>query len=262
MTARQAGARYAQPPSLWWGVLALLAMPVSLAGMLYLGAWYWQLTMPAEVAVPKVVSLDEEAAIAVLQQQRLRPRVTMRQYDEHLASGKVLEVVPPANRIVKQGRPVALVVSKGSRWTTMPDLGEMSLERARNLVLRAELRLAKVVEVFSEKVPAGYTVAQRPAPGERLERASAVTATVSKGLKPPPEPEAGGETKYAEVDITVPPGDFRREVRVSVEDDNGLRDVFREWKDPGSHFTITVEGTGQVTVRVFLDAEQVQEKTI
>ncbi len=256
----------AHPPSLWWGVLALLAMPLIFAAMLYLGAWYWSATMPAEVQVPSVLNLDEQAAMTVLAERGLRPRVAARRYDEKHPAGKVLEVVPPVNRTVKQGRPVALVISKGSRWTTVPNLQEMSLEQARKLLVGAQLRLARVAEEYNEKVPAGYTISQRPQAGRRIERDSAVEVTVSKGPKPvAPPPSADDETgdvKYAQVEVNVPPGEFRHEVVITVEDDGGVREVYREWKDPGTHLTTTVQGTGEVTVRVLIDGQVVQEQTL
>ena len=256
---------YKDPPSLWWGMLALAAMPLLLALMLYLGAWYWQFTLPKEVRIPSVTGLDEQAAVTILEQRGLRVRVPVRRYDERLSEGKVLEISPPVNRVVKQGRSVALTVSKGSRWTTVPDLREMALEQSRRLLQRAELNLSEVAEVNHDQVPPGYTVSQQPASGERVERNTGVQLIVSKGPKvvePPPTKSPEATTKYAQVEVLVPAGEFRREVQITVQDDEGMHEVYREWKDPGSRIITTVQGKGRVTVRVLIDGEQVQEQTL
>ncbi len=262
-TRSRRAARQERLPSLWWGLVALLAMPASIAALLYAAAWYWQATAPREVQVPNVVGLDEQAAVAILRERDLRPRVPLRRYDEKHAEGKVLEVTPPVNRTVKQGRSVALTVSKGSRWTKVPNLGEMSVEQARNLLVKSQLTLAKLVEEYNETVPEGYTIRQFPAPGRRVERGTAVELTVSKGVRLPEElAPAPRTTKYAQVEVQVPPGEFRREVKITVDDDGGEREVYREWRDPGTTFTTTVEGTGSVTVRIYIDDDLVEEKTL
>ena len=54
----------------------------------YEGAiWYWNVTSPRQVSVPKIVGLKEGEAVNVLTGTDLKPEIVARKYDEQIAGG-------------------------------------------------------------------------------------------------------------------------------------------------------------------------------
>jgi serine/threonine-protein kinase len=69
----------------------------------------------------------------------------------------------------------------------------MTVAEARARIQAAKLKVGKVTEEFSEKVPDGQVVAAKPGPGANLKRGAAVAMTVSKGRRPIEVPDLTGQ---------------------------------------------------------------------
>jgi hypothetical protein len=243
---------------------SLLPQAIELAVILafivgaYYGALYlWDRTAPREVAVPKVTGLPTGDATSVLRTAGLQSEIIAERPDEKVPQGVVISSDPPPERLVKAGRLVRLVVSSGSRWAKVPEVGKMSVDRAKAVLSSARLSLGRQTPIYSESVPPGYVVDQNPKPGTRLTRNSEVAVRVSMGPKPvstthAEEPKAPNEQRATEVQIVVPPGASLQEVKIVVRDDKGTRTVYRGYHQPGEVLTRTVHGEGtEATVEVY-----------
>ncbi len=228
--------------------------------------WYWEHSAPREVKVPKVVGLTEREAEAVLESMGLRAAVVAHKPDEEVPEGAVLEAEPPPERRVRAGRLIRLTLSSGSRWSIVPDVRDMSVDRARALLRKAGLAVGRERAVYDSKVPVGYVVGQAPNPGERVPRNMGVNLSVSKGPAPlvtEVEPSVPPDTERTmDVQFVVPPGAGLQEVRIAVQDATGERTVYNLIHEPGDEITKTVSGRGpRITVRVYVSGEVMQERT-
>jgi len=244
-------------------LLAIIAVLVlSYHGLL----WYWEMTAPKEVTVPKVVGMTELEATKMLSAAGLRSEVVTRKADEEIPPGAVLAVEPPPGREVKLGRLVRLTLSSGSRWAIVPDVREMSVDRARALLRQENLTVGKETARYDGKVPVGYVLVQAPEPDQRVPRATPVDLVVSKGPAPiveQPEGRSGEGLRRTEVDYQVPPGANLQEVRIVVQDRRGERTVYRNVHHPGETVRETVSGEGPgAVVRLYLSGLLVEEKAI
>jgi len=243
------------PPNPWWGVLTLVLVLAAITGAAYGAFWVWLSTGPRTVAVPDVTGIEQEAAQSILARHRLSPKVVARYTEARMEAGKVISTFPEANRRVKQGRAIEMIVSEGSAWTWVPDVTEMSLARARKKLKDAHLRLGSRQTTTDTTVPPGYVARQHPAPDTRVRRDTPVDVFLS--AHPAQEPTL----KYAEVQVSVPPGEESQEIRIMVDDDDGERVAYRQRHDPGTEFTQTIGGRGKMTIRVFAGDALIQEKT-
>jgi beta-lactam-binding protein with PASTA domain len=223
--------------------------------------WLWNRSAPREVNIPKVVGFKQEEAVAVLQTAGLKQEVVAEKYDEKVPEGVVISMEPQAGRLVKVGRMVRLTLSLGSRWSTVPEVQQMSVERAGPLIRSAKLIVGAEKASFHPKIPIGYVISQSPASGKRVPRNSPVSITISRG----PEPEDGSEVEGVitppattgprsyNVDFEIPPGPSLQEVRIVVVDENGEREVYRGSHQVGETVRKRVRGEGpEATVQVFL----------
>jgi len=245
-------------------LLAIIAFIfVSYHGLL----WLWASTAPKELQVPPVVGLTEGEAKKVLGSAGLRVEVVGSKPDEKVPEGAVLMVEPAAGQSVKEGRLVRLTLSSGARWSVVPDVREMSVDRARALVRQARLSVGREMARYDNKVPIGYVVGQALKPGEKVPRGTGVDIWVSKG--PAPEEEGGEETppgegvRSGQIEFTVPPGAGLQEVRIVVRDQRSERTVYRNFHEPGDQVVQTVSGRGpDIVVEIYLSGLLVQERRL
>jgi len=245
-------------------VIELLAiiglMIVSYHGVL----WYWEKTAPAEVDVPKIIGLTEVEAEKVLAAAGLRSEVVGRKSDEDIPDGAILAADPPPGREVRVGRLVRLTASTGSRWAVVPDVREMSVDRARALLRQENLTVGKETARYDPEVPVGYVIGHAPSPEQKVPRGTPVDLLVSKGPAPnrvvAEEPDSG--LHRGEIAYEVPPGANLQEVRIVVSDRNGERTVYRGIHRPGETVKETVSGEGPTTVRLYLSGLLIEERTI
>ena len=244
-------------------LLAIIAFLIlSYHGLLF----YWEKTAPKNVTVPTVVGMTELEATKVLSAVGLRSEVVARKADEEIPPGAVLAAEPPPDRAVKVGRLVRLTLSSGSRWAMVPDVREMSVDRARALLRQENLTVGKETARWDGKVPVGYVLGQAPEPDQRVPRATPVDLVVSKGAAPvveQPEGRSGEGLRRTQVEYQVPPGANLQEVRIVVQDQQGERTVYRNVHHPGETVRETVSGEGSgAVVRVYLSGLLVEEKVM
>jgi serine/threonine-protein kinase len=125
--------------------------------------------------VPSVVGLDLETASLRLADQGLRGRHVegADRFAEQVPAGRVLEQSPGAGRIAKRGGMVELVLSRGSRVVSVPDLVGTALPAAQVTLTVAGLGVGALSQVYAE-APAGSVVAQEPAAGTEVGPGTAV----------------------------------------------------------------------------------------
>lgn len=238
-------------------VIELGVIIAFMVGAYYAVSYLWDRTAPREISVPKVTGVPTGDATSLLRSAGLQSEVIAERPDEKVGKGVVISSDPPPGRLVKAGRLVRLVVSSGSRWAKVPEVGKMSVDRAKAVLSSARLSLGRQTPIYSDSVPQGYVVDQNPKPGSRLTRNSEVAVRVSMGPKPESttraeEPNAPNEQHATEVQLVVPPGASLQEVKIVVRDDRGSRTVYRGYHQPGEVVTRTVQGEGtEATVEVY-----------
>ena len=120
-----------------------------------------------ETLVPDVIAADLLDAMVLLQEKALAPRVEGRFSSDH-ARWQVIEQDPQAGTLVKAGRPVQLVVSRGPIVDRVGayvgrDLEEVRLELQTAFAsYRALITIREPVARVTDPAPAGTILAQNP----------------------------------------------------------------------------------------------------
>ncbi len=79
------------------------------------------------------------------------------------------------------------------RYTTMPQIGQVSLEQAVKALEANDLKIEKIEE-YSETVPQGQVISTDPANGQRVPRGSNVKVVLSRGAERYNMPDVAGMT--------------------------------------------------------------------
>ncbi|GIV49719.1 MAG: penicillin-binding protein [Candidatus Kapaibacterium sp.] len=126
------------------------------------------------VTVPNVIGMAQEQAVALLNQQGLVVQDIQQQYDSTQPAGRVVLQSPYPGAIVRQGRRVYLVVSRGEETVALPSLVGMTLREAQVALIRLGLQLGNVETTPCELSLPGGIVEQLPPPGTRVRIGSSV----------------------------------------------------------------------------------------
>lgn len=161
------------------GCLSYFGLLVALFGLVAYAA-FSLFVRGGVTPTPELYGLDEEAATAMLADQGLRLAWSDEgdRYDEKVLAGHTLIQKPRAGTLVKRGRAVTVVLSRGPRLMEVPEVVGEALQEAQVTLVAAGLRPGRTVNVYGERSN-GTVVAQQPAGGSRVERDASVDLFLS-----------------------------------------------------------------------------------
>ena len=143
------------------------------------------------VEVPNVTTMRLEDAKARLEQQDFEVVSGEERYNAQYPSGYVLEQTPRPAAMVKSGRRVYLVVSRGERRVEVPRLIGISERNAELSLSDSGLVLGEINYEYSQTDPDGNSIypensimAQSPQEGVQVSQGRRVNITVSAGRVP------------------------------------------------------------------------------
>ncbi|AWS47785.1 Stk1 family PASTA domain-containing Ser/Thr kinase [Streptosporangium sp. 'caverna'] len=200
---------------------AWILIPLLVVGA-FIGVGYLFLSSPGDpvvsgkVTIPLLSSQTEKAATAALTGLGLKVKV-VKEFDEELASGTVIETDPAADTEVEKDSEVILKVSKGLEKVEVPNVVNMTTEEATaaledkgfKVSLQTKASSRKQGIVFETSPVAGKSVSKGSSvriyvPMESVEIPNVVNITVDdakKTLK-----EAGFKAKVVEQESDLPEG--------------------------------------------------------
>lgn len=167
-------------------IIALVSLVVLMAvsGII---AFFLTLRGEEQTLVPNVVELELSAALVKLQEKELYPRISLRFSSDPESEGKILEQEPLPGAIVKAGRRIALVVSRGAAQDKVGNYLGQHLEEVKahlQTLFGSTRQLVTVKEppvYLFDKSPAGTILEQSPAAGTDLAGPTQLTFVVSRG---------------------------------------------------------------------------------
>lgn len=133
-----------------------------------------------QVPVPDLTNLPEAAAIEALRTAGLDYDRTADEFNKDVAKGLVIRTEPAATIPVPKGTRIVLFVSAGIESGKVPDVTGKPLAEAKTILEGAGFVVTSA-EAFSDTVPKGNVISQKPDPNVVYETGSTVTLTVSKG---------------------------------------------------------------------------------
>lgn len=135
----------------------------------------------SRVTVPGVVGMQLDEAKESLESAGLRIVLGGTKPDPAFAPGLIIQQIPPAQAVVKEGRRVYVTISGGEVQVPVPSLRGRSLRDARFALERFGLTLGSVSYDTSDTFPENTIIYQSALADTRMAKGSSVNIVVSRG---------------------------------------------------------------------------------
>lgn len=137
-----------------------------------------------EVNVPELTGKDLNEAEKTAKEFGLDINISSREYNDNVPADKVISQYPEAGRLVKKGRNIDLVLSRGPELKAVPDLTNKTLAEASIILGKENLLVGSTAEEYSDSLAAGQIIRQMPSAGNEVKKGSKIDFIVSKGREP------------------------------------------------------------------------------
>jgi serine/threonine-protein kinase len=180
-------------------------------------------------------------------------------YNDDVTEGCIYQQDPAAGTKKPAGSYVTVYISIGKNLTKtqVPSLIGLTIEKAREELNKKNLKLDEKFQwasFNSTDYLSGQIISQEPESGSDVEENTAVKVVLSRGPGPSPID--------VKVKIPVPDDGQNHEVRISLEDIRGIRDIYVSSHASGDEVVKVVRYYGRGTVRVYIDNSLVKENTL
>jgi len=169
------------------GLLRAAARGAAFGGLLLAVAWVsaqvamWLAREEGKVDLPRVVGLESVAAIELLKERGLVPKIVSEEYNDRVGRGRIAAQQPSGVMRLRPGAEVRLIMSRGSDTAAVPDLAGLPLQEAQQLLAERGLRAGSTTEVHVDHHPVGVVIAHDPPAGESVQRGTVVHVLVNGG---------------------------------------------------------------------------------
>ncbi len=168
---------------------------------------------------------------------------------------------PAAGSIISKNGLVSLVVSEGKPSgdvLLVPDFSSENVMKAKAWAEENRLQVSIKEEANISRAE-GEVLLQSPPADSAVHQGLVLTLVVNRLGK---SSEDGASEPGIRIYYEVPQGASDRDVRVSVVDEAGEREVFRKSQAPGSKIDIHVQPKGHARARIFVNGVVVQEQAL
>ena len=136
------------------------------------------------VIVPSLEGKDVVYALELLTELELNTKVKGSEYTASIPKNHVVFQDPQPGSEIKKGRDVKIILSKGPRTVSMPNLIALSLQQANIILEENDMCQGKLSRTFNTQVETDHIITQVPAAGTVIARDACIDLLVSKGAQP------------------------------------------------------------------------------
>jgi beta-lactam-binding protein with PASTA domain/tRNA A-37 threonylcarbamoyl transferase component Bud32 len=136
------------------------------------------------VEVPDVVGKPQIEAQTLIREKGLIPQLSAEKYDSSYPANTVISQSPLGGEMVKKGREIYYVLSRGESFAEVPDVRSKTVREAQLELENRQLQLGNVDNVFHPTLPKDHVIGQNPREGTSVSLGTRVDLIVSLGQEP------------------------------------------------------------------------------
>jgi eukaryotic-like serine/threonine-protein kinase len=142
------------------------------------------------IEVPNLDKLSATQSIKLLIDHKLHAVVKDSTWSETVQFGYVISQKPEAGTFMKPDGTVYMIVSKGSKTVTVPEVVGLNVQSAWILLKTAGLKYTIADSIYSDLYPVNTVVLAAPEAGDKVVRKSKIKLYISKGSSNAPDTTA------------------------------------------------------------------------
>lgn len=162
-------------------VFILLVVVAAVSGVIVMKVAMYQTGEP--IGAPDIRGKRIIPALEALDKSGLYLKVVRLDFSTTTPKDRIISQNPAPKEMIKKGRDVRVVISRGSRNVLAPKLTGSSILRAEKVLAKNGIKIRKRVRVYSDE-PKNTVLAQKPEPQTSVIRGDAMTLLVSAGPYP------------------------------------------------------------------------------
>ena len=136
------------------------------------------------VIIPDLIGKEINYSVSQLETMLLTPRIKKSSFNNSIPVNHIISQDPKPGEIVKKGRDVHLVLSRGKKSNTMPSLKNLLLEDARIKILKNGLKLSHKSYIHHDLISKDYVIESSPQAGVPVKTGTKVNILISLGKRP------------------------------------------------------------------------------
>jgi len=136
------------------------------------------------VIVPDLVGKDVVYALEFLTDLELNTKVKGSEFSDNFPKNHVTFQDPESGAEIKKGRDVRIIISKGPKRISMPNLVSLSVQQARLILEENDVCQGELSQTHNDSMQKDHIIAQAPASGSMIARGTCVNLLVSLGRRP------------------------------------------------------------------------------
>jgi beta-lactam-binding protein with PASTA domain len=137
------------------------------------------------VIMPTLTGQDIVDVLELLTGLGLNVRIKGSEYSSDVAENNIIYQDPAPGEVIKRGRDVRIIISKGTKTLPMPNLKGLNLQQVRLILDKNGLKEGNISRTFHPAVKRDRIIAQHPISGKTIERGISPDLLVSRGMRPP-----------------------------------------------------------------------------
>lgn len=135
--------------------------------------------------VPSLIGKDVVTALKELNPLGLNLKIESQESHQTYPPNIILSQTPEPGKLVKRGRAIRVIVSKGAPLVTIPDVSGLPWIRVQAIFHEHQLKIGDVCKVHHRTVKKNVVISQDPPAHEQIEKGGAVHLLISDGPEPP-----------------------------------------------------------------------------
>jgi serine/threonine-protein kinase len=136
------------------------------------------------VIVPDLEGKDVVYALELLTELELNTKVKGSEYTTDIPKNHVVFQEPQPGSEIKKGRDVKIIISKGPKTISMPNLIALSIQQANIILEENGMCQGELSRTYHTELEKDGIIAQVPAAGAVIARGTCIDLLVSKGARP------------------------------------------------------------------------------
>ncbi len=135
------------------------------------------------IVVPELMGRDVVSVLEQLSDLGLNTKVKGSEYTSTIPKNHIMSQDPAPGTLIKEGRDVRIVFSKGPRSIVMPSLKRMEYQNAGMIIDNNGLEEGNIAYVYNNEIKKNVVIAQFPLSGSEIVRKNRVDLLISKGKR-------------------------------------------------------------------------------